>query len=58
MERVYNDTISEYVVENANLRLMVKQLQYELEDLRAEKEGESDVLKQEGDTSGNKKVEK
>lgn len=54
MQRVYNDTISEYVVENANLRLMVKQLQYELEDLRAEKEGTPDILKQEEDTSDNK----
>ena len=37
-EQALNEVLTEYVVENANLKIMIKQLQLEIEELKKDKE--------------------
>ena len=39
-EQALNEVLTEYVVENANLKIVIKQLQLEIEELKKEKEGD------------------
>ena len=39
-EQALNEVLTEYVVENANLKIMIKQLQLEIEELKKDKEGD------------------
>ena len=39
-EQALNEVLTEYVVENANLKIIIKQLQLEIEELKKEKEGD------------------
>ena len=40
-EQAFNEVLTEYVVENANLKLVIKQLQLEIEELK-KKENKAD----------------
>lgn len=37
-EQALNEVLTEYVVENANLKIIIKQLQLEIEELKKDKE--------------------
>ena len=39
-EQALNEVLTEYVVENANLKIIIKQLQFEIEELKKDKEGD------------------
>ena len=39
-EQALNEVLAEYVVENANLKIIIKQLQLEIEELKKDKEGD------------------
>jgi hypothetical protein len=39
-EQALNEVLTEYVVENANLKIIIKQLQLEIEELKKDKEGD------------------
>ena len=39
-EQALNEVLTEYVVENANLKIIIKQLQLEIEELKKNKEGD------------------
>ena len=39
-EQALNEALTEYVVENANLKIIIKQLQLEIEELKKDKEGD------------------
>lgn len=39
-EQALNEVLTEYVVENANLKIVIKQLQLEIEELKKDKEGD------------------
>ena len=41
-EQALNEVLTEYVVENANLKIVIKQLQLEIEELKKDKEGDDE----------------
>ena len=41
-EQALNEVLTEYVVENANLKIIIKQLQLEIEELKKDKEGDDE----------------
>ena len=41
-EQALNEVLTEYVVENANLKIVIKQLQLEIEELKKDKEGDNE----------------
>ena len=40
MAQAMNQVLNDYVTENANLRIIIKQLEIELNELRKDKEGD------------------